>query len=172
MLLWTRGACRISSTGRQGIHPVASPMAARTVPAGLRKRFSSVRITSSRRSANQRPSRTMPDNCRGWAAGRPSSVAIRKKRQSLGKTTLANAPIACPIAASTRLPPPSHWHKTGKPYLTRCDPTSIKYSIGNRIQVGSYNCPCSIFSWQEMQCLAQGTASSRFCCISSWQLAH
>ena len=30
-----------------------------------------------------------------------------------------------------------------------------------------YSNPCSIFSWQLMQCFAQGTASSRFCCISS-----
>jgi hypothetical protein len=27
--------------------------------------------------------------------------------------------------------------------------------------------PCSIFSWQAMQCFAHGTASSRFCCNSS-----
>jgi hypothetical protein len=31
----------------------------------------------------------------------------------------------------------------------------------------SYSSPCSIFSWQLMQFFAQGTASSRFVCISS-----
>ncbi len=30
--------------------------------------------------------------------------------------------------------------------------------------VRAYNKPCSIFSWQAMQCFAHGTASSRFCC--------
>src|SRR6266481_3048497 len=29
------------------------------------------------------------------------------------------------------------------------------------------NNPCSIFSWQAMQCFAHGTASSLFCCSSS-----
>ena len=31
----------------------------------------------------------------------------------------------------------------------------------------AYSRPCSIFSWQVMQCFAQGTASRRFCCNSS-----
>src|SRR5215472_12839507 len=36
----------------------------------------------------------------------------------------------------------------------------------------AYSRPCSNFSWQAIQCLAHGTASNRFCCISSWQLAQ
>jgi hypothetical protein len=35
-----------------------------------------------------------------------------------------------------------------------------------------WSSPCSIFSWQAIQCFAHGTASSRFCCSSSWQFAH
>jgi hypothetical protein len=106
------------------------------------------------------------------ADGQPRrSVSDSQMRPSFGKITQVKARIACPIAATTKLPPLA-LAQPGKPFLARSCSTSIKYSIGNRIKVGSYNCPCSIFSWQEMQCLAQGTASSRFCCISSWQLAH
>jgi hypothetical protein len=46
------------------------------------------------------------------------------------------------------------------------DPCALLYPLD------PYSSPCSIFSWHAMQCLAHGTASSRFCCISSWQFAH
>src|SRR5277367_906700 len=36
----------------------------------------------------------------------------------------------------------------------------------------SYSCPCSVFSWQVMQYRVHGTASSLFCCSSSWQELH
>ena len=104
------------------------------------------------------------------ADGQPAVVSSDSQiRQSLGKVTLANAPDSLPLSREVPL---RAWPLAGKPPLPCFNSTFIKYSIGNRIQVGSYNCPCSIFSWQEMQCLAQGTASRRFCCISSWQLAH
>lgn len=47
----------------------------------------------------------------------------------------------------------------------------VSYPIPNdrmdSFSLGRQMSPCSIFSWQPMQCFAHGTASRRFCCISS-----
>jgi hypothetical protein len=42
----------------------------------------------------------------------------------------------------------------------------LLYQLGNW-NTQDYSCPFSAFSWHSMQCFAQGTASRRFCCISS-----
>src|ERR1700746_984777 len=48
----------------------------------------------------------------------------------------------------------------------------IRARLTSRLIGRAYSRPCSNFSWQAIQCLAHGTASNRFCCISSWQLAQ
>src|SRR5207249_5216762 len=48
----------------------------------------------------------------------------------------------------------------------------IRARLTSRLIGRVYSRPCSNFSWQAIQCLAHGTASNRFCCISSWQLAQ
>src|ERR1700733_4552547 len=42
----------------------------------------------------------------------------------------------------------------------------------NRTTAFAYSCPCSVFSWQVMQYRVHGTASSLFCCSSSWHELH
>ena len=66
-------------------------------------------------------------------------------------------------AAHFHAPPSQRKKKTAVP-PNRTAATSTRRAI--------YSCPCSVFSWQVMQYRVHGTASSLFCCSSSWQELH
>src|SRR5262249_19052167 len=69
---------------------------------------------------------------------------------------------------------PAHWHRTGREVRHgRILPLHSFYGKlivrVRKLEQCLYSWPFSAFSWQLMQCFAHGTASSRFCCISSSQ---
>lgn len=108
--------------------------------------------------------------------------SVSQIRQSAAKNTLANASPAsssqcaalrrCGIDSGTLLPDASVLPcPTGGKVKITVTIDYLEVTTGKAVR-GVYSSPCSIFSWQVMQCLAQGTASSRFCCSSSWQFAQ